>query len=88
MKHCIFNKYTIDIISWEFCESDILQTQIMRVQKNPEALRQNKGKVDKTWVLFAWLDSQIVRNFECLKLLQYNSIINIIASYTFVFAIG
>lgn len=34
------------------------------------------------------LDSEIVRNFECLKLLQYNSIINIIASYTFVFGIG
>lgn len=39
----MFNMLTIDIISRDFCLSGIIQTQVMRLQKNDEAHREKVG---------------------------------------------
>lgn len=45
LKLYLFNKSIIDIISREHCLCGVIQTQVMRVQKNDEALREKVGNV-------------------------------------------
>ena len=43
LKLYLINKSTLDIIPREFCLSGIIQSQVMRVQRNDELLREKVG---------------------------------------------